>query len=112
MAGTMIQRPNNGMLYLVGNPTSIGANILLAALAANVKIRVHQVSINGVGANTIVFKSGTTEISPLYSLSDTGGLTLPYSPDGWFETAANAALNCSLTAATPVAILIGYKHTT
>ena len=112
MAGTTIRRPNNGMLYLVGNPTAIGANTLLAALAADVKIRVYQVSINAVGVNTLVFKSATTAISPLYSLSDTGGLTLDYSPDGWFETAANEALNCSLTAATPVAILIGYKHTT
>lgn len=113
MAGTVLARQKQGLIYLSANPASIADNEILAALAANVKIRVCQLAIVASGGvNTVTFKSETVAISPVWTFAANGGLVLNYNENGWFESSANGNLEVALTAATAVGVLVGYKHST
>jgi hypothetical protein len=113
MAGTVIARHKAGLVYLSVNPATIADNVALAALAADVKIRICQLAIVASGGgNTITFKSEGAAISPVWTLATSGVLVLDYNELGWFEGSANGNLEIALSAATAVGVLIGYKHST
>lgn len=95
--------------------SSSGDNTLLAAVAGK-RIRVHAFEVfNGAAtANTIKFRSGTTDISlPVTFPASAVGLKtgLYDSPKGGFhfETAAGALLAINLSAATAIGGVLSYS---
>lgn len=81
-----------------------GDNTLLAAQGASNKIRVHQLFLVSSGTVTVRFESGAsgTALTGQMNLVANTGFVLPYSPIGWFETAANTLLNLELSGAVSV----------
>jgi hypothetical protein len=75
-----------------------GDNTLVAAVTGK-KIRVLQCMLVMTGtAVTIRFESGAggTALTGQMQPSQGGGFVLPFSPVGWFETAASTLLNLEL----------------
>lgn len=94
--------------FVTGNPATAAANEIVAAVAAT-KYRVLAVYMHATGgANTATWKSATTAISGAIDLLADTAVVLPYSPVGWFQTAAAEALNLTLSAATAVAVNVVY----
>jgi hypothetical protein len=77
---------------------------LVAAQAAGVKIRVVGLFLVNTTAQSVTFKSGAggTAITGPLPLAALGQLVLPFNPMGYFETAAAALLELSLSGATQV----------
>jgi hypothetical protein len=90
---------------------SSGDNTLLAAQGSGNKIRVHSLYLLASGTVTVRFESGAggTALSGQMSLVANSGIVLPFSPAGWFETAANALLNLELSAA--ISVDGGFQYT-
>lgn len=90
--------------YGVINVASSGDNTLQAAAGAGIKIRVTSAMMIATGAVSVRFESGAggTALTGVMPLVASSGFTLPYNPDGWFETADNALLNLELSAAESV----------
>lgn len=86
---------------------SSGNNQVVAAAVGH-KIRVLSVVAVTTLANAIKFQSGTTDISATFPLGANGGLVLPFNEHGWFETAANEALNVNLGTATSTGVQVHY----
>lgn len=78
----------------------------LVAAATGKRIRVHSLYlINGhTAAQTVRFESsaGGTALSGQMIFAANGGLVLPWSDAGWFETVAGQALTIELAGATTV----------
>jgi hypothetical protein len=84
----------------------------LIALVAGAKIRVLSLAISMASAGTFKFQSGaTTDITEAFTTSS-GQLivVLPYSPMGWFETAAGEKLNIVMGSTIANSVLITYVH--
>lgn len=84
--------------------SSSGNNTLVAAVVGK-KIRVLSYSIVAAGAVTTAFQDGaggSAKSGPM-SFGANGGITVPFSPVGHFETTANTLLNLSLGGAVSVA---------
>jgi len=85
----------------VTNPVTGAA---LAAVAGQ-KIRVYALDmVTDDTASNVTFYSNpssgnSTAISPLYALGVNGGMVLPYSPKGWFETLPGETLGVTTAAA-------------
>lgn len=103
---TQAPAAGNGITTVVGNPASSGSNTLLAAQGAGVRIRVVSIVAVAAAAVTAEFKSGTTAVSADFPLGANGGFVLGHNDLGWFETAANEALNVDLGSAVGVAMQI------
>lgn len=90
--------------FAIIDAATSGDNTLLAAQGAGNKIRVHQLFLVAAGTTTVRFESGAggTALTGQMNLVANTGFSLPYSPVGWFETAANALLNLELSAAVSV----------
>lgn len=88
------------------NAVLIGNTAVVAAQGAGVKIRVLSAMAVGTLAVTIKFQSATTDITAGFPLGINGGMVLPYNPHGWFETAANEALNINLGLGTATGVNI------
>jgi hypothetical protein len=73
-------------------------NTLVAAISGK-KIRVLQLVMVASAALVARFESGTggTALTGQMSLAANQLFTLPYSPHGWFETAAGSLLNLELS---------------
>lgn len=86
------------------------ATATVVAAVASAKIRVTQLVLVNTAAQTLNFKSGAggTALQGAMSLPATGTLVLPFNPNGWFETAAGAALELSQSGATQVSGTLGY----
>lgn len=80
-----------------------GDNQVVAAVAGK-KILVLGFFLVAAGAVTARFESGAggTALTGQMVLAANSQLSVPYNPAGWFETAAGAALNLELSAATSV----------
>lgn len=101
--------PDSNIKRAFVNATSTGDNQLVAAPGANIKIRVMSVvAVCGVAANTMTLRSATTAISAGYPFAANGGMALNENTSGWFQTAANEALNVNLSGASLVAVSITY----
>jgi hypothetical protein len=90
------------------NPASLGSNTLISALTGQ-KIKVLGMAIVAASANTISILSNTTDLSADMALAANGGLVLPFSKEGWFETASGEALNIDLSSAAQVGVTILYE---
>lgn len=90
--------------FAVIDAASSGDNTLLAAQGAGNMIRVHQVFLVAAGAVNVRFESGAsgTALTGQMNLAVNSGFVLPFSPIGWFTTAANALLNLELSGAVSV----------
>jgi hypothetical protein len=93
---------------------SNGNNTVVAAAGASNKIRVHQAFLVATSAVTVQWQSGAsgTNLTGAASLAANSGYVLPFSPIGWFETAANTLLNLSLGGAVQVSGSIVYTVVT
>lgn len=88
---------------VIDNATS-GDNTIVAAAGSGNKIRVHQAFLVAASAVTVRFESGAggTALTGQMQLGANDGFVLPFSPVGWFETAANTLLNLELSGAVSV----------
>ncbi len=85
---------------------------IVTATAAKV-IRVLQVAfVAGATATNITFNTKPTgagsAISPLFADAGNGGVVLPYSPVGWFETGSGEGLTVTTGAGATTGILVTY----
>lgn len=98
--GTTARTP----VFAIVDAAASGDNTLVAAQGAGNKIRVHQLYLVSAGTVTVRFESGAagTALSGQMNLVANTGFVLPYSPIGWFETAANVLLNLELSGAISV----------
>lgn len=101
-------------VFLAIDAATSGDNTLLAAQGAGNKIRVHQLMLVAAGTTTVRFESGAggTALTGQMNLVANTGFVLPYSPIGWFETAANTLLNLELSAAVSVDGVCAYTVVT
>jgi hypothetical protein len=83
---------------------SSGDNTIVAAAGASNIIVVHQVFLVAASAVTVRFESGAsgTALTGQMQLAANSGFVLPFSPVGWFRTAANTLLNLELSGAVSV----------
>lgn len=109
MASAPTSRHRHGSVTTFANPTTTAATEIVAAAGAGIKIRVVSAFVQATADNTVTFRSAATAITGGNKCLEGGGYVLPLNEDGWFETAANEALNVTLSAATPVAVLINYR---
>lgn len=85
-----------------------GDNALVAAVVGK-KIRVISVALSASAAVNAKFRSAAVDISGLFYFGSTGpALTLARNQNGWFETAAGAALNINLSGAVAVGGMLSY----
>jgi len=99
--GTTVVTP----VFVAINASSSGDNTLLAAAGSSNKIRVLALNIVVGAAVNVRLESGAggTAMTGIYEFNGKGdGIVLPFSPVGWFETAANTLLNLELSGAVSV----------
>ena len=86
-----------------------GDNTIVAAVSGK-KIRVLQAELIANGTVNVKWQSGAsgTDKTGLAYMVVNSGYVLPYSPIGWFETAASTLLNLNLSAAIAVGGVIAY----
>jgi|tagenome__1003787_1003787.scaffolds.fasta_scaffold20935905_5 hypothetical protein len=93
----------------IGNPASVGDNLLVAAPGLGFKLVVYGYQLNATGgANNVVFRSGTTPISSVKSLANQAGSNVPPNTLLLFECLENQVLNTNLSAATAVGVDLQY----
>jgi hypothetical protein len=80
-----------------------GDNTLVAAQTGK-RIIVHQLFLVAAGAVNVRFESGAggTALTGQMNFAANGGIALPFSEQGWFETAQGALLNLELSGAVSV----------
>jgi hypothetical protein len=98
--------------YAYVDASSSGNTAVVAAQGSGVKVRVLSCKVVASAAVTVKFNSASTQISASDSLAANGGYVLPYSPHGWFETAANEALNVNLSGAVATGVTVTWLATT
>lgn len=93
---------------------SSGDNTIVAAQGSGNIILVHQVMLVAASAVTVRFESGAggTALTGQIQLGTAPGFVLPFSPIGWFKTAANAILNLELSAGVSVDGVLAYTVVT
>ena len=106
MQGTTARTPT----FLPINTATSGDNTLVAAAGSGNKIRVLQVFLMSDGTVDTRFESGAggTALTGQVPLIANIGYVLPFSPIGWFETAANTLLNLELSGAVNVHGVLAY----
>lgn len=89
--------------YAVIDAAASGDNTLVAAVSGK-RIRVLAAVIIAAGAVTVRFESGAggTALTGQMNLTTNSGFTLPFNPEGWFQTVAAALLNIELGGAVSV----------
>ncbi|WP_374312434.1 hypothetical protein [Dongia sp.] len=99
MNGTTALTPK----FAIIDAATSGDNTLVAAVSGK-KIRVLSCVLVAAGAVNARFESGAggTALSGQMNLTTNSGFTLPFSPVGWFETAAATLLNLELSGAVSV----------
>lgn len=90
--------------FAVIDAQTSGDNTIVAAQAAGQKIRVYQAFLVSAGTVNVRFESGAsgTALTGQMNLVANVGFVLPFSPLGWFETAAATLLNLELSGAVSV----------
>lgn len=79
----------------------------LVAAATGKRIRVHAIGISCGGTpSTVQFLSAAAAASPVFQNS----ISLPYDKDGWFQTAAGAALNVATGSGSNSGILVKWSY--
>lgn len=98
-----------GQLFAVIDAASSGDNTIVAAISGQ-KIRVLSYTLLCNAATLVRFESGAggTALTGQMSFDATGGVSVPFSPVGHFETASGSLLNLELSAANQVSGHITY----
>ena len=93
----------SGTRFAVIDAASSGDNTLVAAVEGK-KIRVMAVFLKAAGAVVARFESaaGGTALTGQMTIAANGDVTLPFNPEGWFETVAGELLNLELGGAVSV----------
>jgi hypothetical protein len=101
-------------VHVAIDAASSGDNTLVAAQGTSNIILVHQVFLVASAAVTVRFESGAagTALTGQIQLAANQGFVLPFSPVGWFKTAANTLLNLELSGATSVDGSLAYTVVT
>lgn len=87
--------------FAVISAASSGDNAIVASVSGK-KIRVLSYSLVADAAVTAKFRHGTTDLTGAMSFGANGGISVPYSPVGHFETPVTTALQLNLGAAVGV----------
>ncbi len=90
------------------NASSSGNTQVVAARGAGIRIRVLAFYAVSAGACTVKFQSATTDIAPGTSFAANGGIVVPLNHNGWFQTAANEALNINLSASVATGAMVNW----
>ena len=93
------------------NATLIGNTAVVAAQGGSTRIRVLSVTVVALLAVTVKFQSATTDISAGFPFAANGGMAIPHTPHGLFQTAANEALNVNLSLGTTVGVQVTWIPT-
>lgn len=88
-----ISKPLWGHKYGFKQSASAAQVELVAAAGANVKIRITSMVVSAGGAQQCTFGTDEVAITGIMDFLDGGGLVLPYSEFGWFQTLANEPLD-------------------
>lgn len=80
------------------NAANSGNTELVAAQGGSLRIRVLSLTIVTLLAVNIKFQSATTDVFCTMPFGATGGVAIPYNPNGLFQTSANEALSINLSA--------------
>lgn len=106
LATDLIQNGNTVLTpkFVTIAASSSGNNTLIAAVAGK-KIRVLSYTLVAASSVTATFQNGAsgTAISGIMSFAANGGVSVPFSPVGHFETSISTLLNLSLSGAVSVA---------
>ena len=92
--------------------TGLGNTQVVAAQGGLVRIRVLSVQVITTLANSVKFQSATTDISATFPLAANGGFVMPCTQHGWFQTAANEALNVNLSLGTSTGVQVIWVQAT
>jgi len=101
----------NGSVQLTPKFAAISASASadLVALVSSKKIRVVSFFIVVTTAVTVKLQSGgTSDLTGAMPFGANGGISLPYNPNGWFETASGEKLNMVLGSGVAVAGGLSY----
>jgi hypothetical protein len=79
------------------DPSASGDTQVVAAQGSGVRVRVLDYSIMAAAAVSVRFRSATTSICSLKACAANGGIAPGLNKHGWFQTAANEALNVNLS---------------
>lgn len=109
-SGRMFDQANNErtVSYAFLDSSSSGDNQLVAAAGSGLKIRVLSAVISAGGSVNVRFRSATNNISNLFTMAVNNVVSLPYNPQGWFQTNANEILNVNLSGAIATGVTITY----
>lgn len=97
------------ILYASIAASASGSNTLVAAVASK-KIRVLAAVLVATAAVTAQFKSAAagSNLTGAMAVAANGTVTLPFNPEGWFETTAGELLNLVLGGAIAVTGCLTY----
>lgn len=89
--------------YASVDAAASGDNTLVAAVSGK-RIRVLSLFLVASGAVTVAFESGAsgTALTGDMNVGANGNVTMPFNPEGWFQTVAGELLNMELGGATSV----------
>lgn len=89
---------------------TLAASGAVIAPVAGFKIRVLGFIASALAATAIKFQNttGGQDLSATFSLGNTGGLVVPVTPAGWFDTAVGDGLSLNMTVATTVGVQVIY----
>ena len=95
--------------YAIIDGAASGDNTLVAAVTGK-RIRVLSLFVIAAGAVTVRFESGAggTALTGQMNITTNSGFTLPFNPEGWFQTVAAALLNMELGGAVSVDGALAY----
>jgi hypothetical protein len=95
------------------NASANGNNTLVAAVVGR-RIRVLGAVLVAAGTVSPQFQSGASgsALTGAMPMVANGVLTLPFNPEGWFETAVNTLLNLNLSGAIGVTGVLQYVEVT
>lgn len=98
---------------VAASPAASGNNTLVAGVTGR-KIRVLSAILVAAGTVSPKFQSGAggTDLTGAMPMVANGVITLPFNPEGWFETAPGALLNLNLNVAISVTGVVTYVEVT
>jgi hypothetical protein len=100
------QFASHAVKFALENATTTDGEVVAAVTGKKIRVLAMWAGNYSAAEATIFFESGTTTaITATMSLAADGAagavLILPFSPVGWFETAAGEALTVSVAGSTP-----------
>ncbi len=110
MGNTSVIVKRNNLTTVSGTCAAAGANAIVAAPAAGLRHVIYflQVQLGVTGAQTVLVKSGSTQILNYIGDALKDGIIWDFAPGGELPCGAAEAINLDLSAATVVRYVIRY----